>query len=72
MWFIASVVAAFSAALVYEKAEKSSSEVAIACVAIALVGVSLALLAAPWPIHLLMLVAVLASNRLLGRVLNIR
>jgi hypothetical protein len=71
MWFIATVTA-LGAVYMYEKAEKSSAEVAIACVAVALVGVSLALVAAPWPVHLLMLVAALLSNRSLGRLFGSR
>ena len=70
MWFIASIIAVLGAACIYDKAEDSSEEVAIFCVAVALVGVSLALVAAPWPIHLLMLLAVLFSNRLMNRLFN--
>jgi hypothetical protein len=70
MWFIASVVAVLGAACIYNKAEQSSEEIAIFCVAVALVGISLALVAAPWPIHLLMLLAVLLSNRFVDRLFN--
>jgi hypothetical protein len=67
MWFIASVIIILGAACIYDKAERSSQEIAILCVAIALVGISLAVVAAPWPIHLLMLVAALQSRAVVWR-----
>ncbi len=63
MWFIASLLTAVSAAYVYEKSEKSSAELAIACVAIVLASVMLTIIAAPWPIQLVILILALVSYR---------
>lgn len=65
MWFLAPLFAALGAAYVYEKFERSSAELAIVCVAIALVSVVLALISAPWPIQLL-IAAILIGSRFIN------
>lgn len=60
MWF-ASLITAIGAAFLYERFEKLSGEAAIACVAVAIASLLLTLIAAPWQIHLLMLVMALLS-----------
>ncbi|MBE9177885.1 hypothetical protein IQ268_04715 [Oculatella sp. LEGE 06141] len=51
------------AAYLYERSEKSSQEIAIACLAVALAGIFLTLIAAPWQIQLLLLGVALWSYR---------
>lgn len=63
MWFIASFLTALGAAYVYEKYENRSVEIATACVAVALASIVLTLVAAPWPIQLLLVVLALFSYR---------
>ncbi len=63
MWFVTSLLTVVGAAYFYEKSEKYSAEVAMLCVAIAVPGTVLTLIAAPWPIQLLLLLAVLFSYR---------
>lgn len=62
MWFLAPLIAALGAAYIYEKFERSSEEIAIVCVAVALVGVVLTLVSAPWPVHCLLAITLLASR----------
>lgn len=61
MLFIASLVTSIGAVYLYEKCEKTRAEVAIACVPVALISIVLALVIAPWQIHLLLLVGALVS-----------
>jgi hypothetical protein len=63
MWFIISLVTTVGAAYLYERSEKTSQETAIACVAVALMGVFLTLIAAPWQIQLILLMVALLSYR---------
>ncbi|MGJ3244971.1 MAG: hypothetical protein ACFE0J_18105 [Elainellaceae cyanobacterium] len=63
MWFIASLLTAIGAAYIYEKSENVSAELAIACVAVALIGSILTIISAPWPIQLVLLVLALFSYR---------
>ncbi|GEM_PF-6607201 len=62
MWFLAPLIAALGAAYMYEKFEQSSEEVAIVCVAVALAGIVLTLVSAPWPVHFLLALILLASR----------
>jgi hypothetical protein len=66
MWFLLSLVTAISAVYAYPKAERFSAEVAIACVAIGLIGAGLALIIAPWPIQGLLVLSAIASSRFIG------
>lgn len=63
MWFIASLLTAIGAVYLYEKSEKLSAELAIACVAVALTSLILTLIAAPWPIQLAIVILALVSYR---------
>ncbi|NEQ96140.1 MAG: hypothetical protein F6K30_05365 [Cyanothece sp. SIO2G6] len=60
MWFISSLMLATSAAALYEKLESVSEEGAIACVAIGLISAVTTLFAAPWQIHLILVLVILA------------
>lgn len=60
MWFLAPLIAALVAAYVYERFERSSEEIAIVCVAVALVGIVLTLISAPWPVQFLLAMILLA------------
>ncbi|MGB3492136.1 MAG: hypothetical protein WBA57_05380 [Elainellaceae cyanobacterium] len=62
---MAPLITALGAAYIYEKFERSSEEIAIVCVAVALVGVVLTVISAPWPIQFL-LAAILLAFRLLN------
>jgi hypothetical protein len=60
MWFIASLVTTLGAAYAYQKSENFSAEIAMICVAIAIVSLFVTLIAAPWQIQLLLLLALLS------------
>jgi len=70
MWFLATLLAAVGAALVYEKVERVSTEVAIICVAIVLAGAVLTVVVAPWPIQLFLAVLLLISRFMRTEALN--
>lgn len=63
MVFATSLVTAVGAAYLFQKSERSHPTLAIACVPIELISLVLLLVTAPWQIHLILLLAVLASYR---------
>ncbi|MEM7771833.1 MAG: hypothetical protein AAGA75_15775 [Cyanobacteria bacterium P01_E01_bin.6] len=62
MWFLAPLITALGAVFVYDKCERSSAEIAIICVAVALGSIILTIVVAPWPIQLA-LAAILVAFR---------
>ena len=70
MWFLAPLCAAVSAAVVYEKCERSSAEIAIICVAVVLASVVLTIIFAPWPIKLVLAILLFASRFMRAEALN--
>jgi len=62
MWFATSFVIAIAAAFAYAWFETVSEELAILCVGIALVCSLLTLFSAPWPIQLVMVLALLTTR----------
>jgi hypothetical protein len=64
MWFIAALCTAVGAAYVYEKSEKTFQTVAIACIPVVIGAGLLALIMAPWPLQLMLLIGILASDPL--------
>lgn len=63
MWFVATLLIAIAAVSVYQKAERISEEVAIGCVAVAIACLFATLIAAPWPVQLVLLIVALGSYR---------
>ena len=57
--FIPALLVSTCAVALYEKLEAISEEGAIACVAVGLVSILTTIVVAPWPFHLLMVLAVL-------------
>lgn len=62
MGFVTALLMAVGATFLYEKAQLRSVEVAVGCLAIALFGLVGALVLAPWPIQLLLLLGILGSS----------
>lgn len=62
MGFIAALSITLGAVVLYERAHNRSDEVAIGCVAVALLGLVISIVIAPWPIQLMMLLGVLLAS----------
>lgn len=62
--FIATLVIMLIALFLYGKVQSFSVEVAVGCVAVAILSLIIAIVVAPWQIQTLMLVGVLVSSSL--------
>jgi hypothetical protein len=64
MGFVATLLIMVGAVLLYDRVQQISMEVAVGCMAVALLSLVIAIVLAPWPIQLLLLVGVLLSPSL--------
>ncbi|MBF2050999.1 hypothetical protein [Leptolyngbya sp. 7M] len=62
MGFITALMIMLGSAFLYEKVQTRSVEVAVGCMAVALVSLVVAIVVAPWQIQLLMLLGILLSS----------
>lgn len=62
MGFIAALGITLGAVFLYEKIQSWSVEVAIGCIAVALLSLVVTIVIAPWPIQLLLLLGVLFAS----------
>jgi hypothetical protein len=65
MGFITTIIIFVGALFSYRQLHNISVELAVGCMVVALVSLVIAIVLAPWPIQLLMLLAVLLSPSLL-------
>jgi hypothetical protein len=63
--FIATLVVMLVAIFLYGKVQNVSVEIAVGCIAVALLSLVIAIVIAPWQIQTLMLVGVLVSSSLM-------
>ncbi|MFM7428037.1 MAG: hypothetical protein ACKO7W_24065 [Elainella sp.] len=62
MGFVTALLMTVGATFLYEKTQLRSVEVAVGCLALALLGLVVTLILAPWPIQLLLLLGILGSS----------
>lgn len=61
MGFLSALILMLGAAFLYGKVQRASVEIAVGCVAVTLLSLVVAIVIAPWPIQMLILIGVLAS-----------
>ncbi len=64
MGFITAVIVTVTSALLYEHFQRTSMEIAVGCVVVTLISLTVAIVIAPWQIQGLLLLGVLLSPAL--------
>jgi hypothetical protein len=64
MEFLTAIVVMCIATFLYQKVQKVSVEVAVGCISVTLISLIVAIVTAPWPVQMVMLVGLLASPTL--------